>query len=478
MFFSLALVNFIVAVFGSRDYCNMTFPASATSLQQARKALSSILQESNGALSSDLSICLLPGAHSVTAHPHALDASHSVRSGPGRVVWRGVGPGVQISGGAQVVSWVQGTLGGGDVYVAPVPGAVAPGSIIRNLWVAGVRASRTSISQPSSFLRGMKPWVGADSVGYTVGAVPSSWLFNGTTAIEFTYPIVVKNWISPRCTVASILGLNITLASPCGLFLHSRQEGAALVAPAVIEAAPVFPLAPGTFFHDVSGGALYYALASGQSAADLATSAFIAAQEVLLDAVNVSGHVYQGLQFVFGSWSQVNTRDGYVDTQAAVYECSPGSERCATGLALPPGISTASGSGVPTGSAEPLGNVRVSGGENCAFEGCTFAHLGAAYALSVMGGSHAVQVFNNTFYDLSGGFLKLGSINPTGHAGSADPADWDSFAAITHNVASNLAKEYDGAAGYFGGFLFSARVEHNTVSDAGYSGFSQGWGAS
>ena len=39
-----------------------------------------------------------------------------------------------------------------------------------------------------------------------------------------------------------------------------------------------------------------------------------------------------------------------------------------------------------------------------------------------------------------------------------------------------MAVEYDGACGYFGGFLFSADVSHNSVSDAGYSGFSQGWG--
>jgi len=62
-------------------------------------------------------------------------------------------------------------------------------------------------------------------------------------------------------------------------------------------------------------------------------------------------------------------------------------------------------------------------------------------------------------------------------AGSSDPGAWDAFASVTGNTAEDMALEYDGACGYFGGFLYSADVSHNTVRDAGYSGFSQGWGA-
>lgn len=110
-----------------------------------------------------------------------------------------------------------------------------------------------------------------------------------------------------------------------------------------------------------------------------------------------------------------------------------------------------------------------------AFEGCGFAHLGAAYALSIMGGAKGPVVRGCVFTDLSGGFLKLGSIT-VAQNGGADPSLWDSGASVTYNWASGLAEEYGGACGYFGGFLFSADVSHNTVYDAGYSGFSQGWG--
>lgn len=127
-------------------------------------------------------------------------------------------------------------------------------------------------------------------------------------------------------------------------------------------------------------------------------------------------------------------------------------------------------------AGEPRGAVQVSGSSFVTFNNCTFIHLGSPYALSVMESSKHVTVTASSFMDLSGGFLKLGSVDGTRYGGSPNPNDWDSHFSITHNVASDQAVEYGGAAGFFGGFIFSADVSHNTVSDAGYSGFSVGWG--
>jgi hypothetical protein len=70
--------------------------------------------------------------------------------------------------------------------------------------------------------------------------------YGSTARIEFTWPIVLANWIAPRCTIASIVGLNITLASPCGGFLAARNVyHSSLPPPVAVEAAPTFPLAPG-----------------------------------------------------------------------------------------------------------------------------------------------------------------------------------------------------------------------------------------
>ena len=561
--------------------CNITLPPSPSSLATGRAAVASLLAATRGHLSTDFVVCLQPGIHSVASSPHELTgAAHGVRSGAGRVRWRGLGAGVRVSGGVQVQGWAPASLGGGAVYAAAVPPAVAAqGTVIRQLWVAEARAARTALANPAGFLQGMSLWEGASTIGYVTGAVPAAWLANNTQAIEFVYPIVLQNWVSPRCTVASIELLappappgtmsgplpststishsginpgqnvsgqiayagdfatpqacanacvaadictsytyhdstvgggfalqcyfrldhvwepeggwaghwsgakasgassaNITLAAPCGAFLATHGRAV----PVSVEAAPLFPLAPGAFYHDRAHSTLFYALGVNQTAADLEASAWVAGTEVLVGTTNVSGHVYEGLVFEYAGWAQPNTGDGYVDSQAAVYACTPGASpycpAAASDIALRPGTLVRRAGAVPMGSAEPRGSVRVSGGSDTAFVGCTFRHLGAAYALSLMEGTQRSAVTNCSFTDLSGGFLKLGSVGVAA-AGSSDPGAWDAFASVTGNTAEDMALEYDGACGYFGGFLYSADVSHNTVRDAGYSGFSQGWGA-
>lgn len=547
--------------------CAVLLAPNASSLALGRAFVATALAAARNHLSHDLVVCLAPGVHSVALSPHALTAEHSVVTGPGRVVWRGASPAsTLVSGGAQVTGWTPTTLGGAPVYAARVP-AAAGAAVIRQLWVGGARAARTVVQSPADALGGLALWTApGGAVGYVAGAVPTPWLANARS-IEFTWPIVIHNWVAPRCTIASIAplapppggitgplagvsvvsaggllphgnvshqiryagdfdsaaacaaacvaaadctaytwhdasvagyalecffridgawepsagwaghfsgdktsgGANITLASPCGAFLVA----AGVAAPVTAEAAPVFPLAPGTFFHDAAAATLYYALAAGQSAADLEADAWVAVQEVLVSADGVRGHAWEGIGFVYGAWAQANSGDGFVDEQAAVYACSAGAPFCDASIAARPGAAArGSGSG---GLAEPRGNVRVSGGAAVSFSGCAFSHLGAAYALSIMGGSQAPLVTNCTFTDLSGGALKLGSV-ATAAAGSADPADWDAGAIVTHNVADDMAIEYAGSVGVFNGFLFSAVVASNSVSDAGYSGFSQGWG--
>ena len=72
-----------------------------------------------------------------------------------------------------------------------------------------------------------------------------------------------------------------------------------------IEQAPIFPLAPGSFYHDVRGGVVYYALAPAQTEADLQGDAWTSAADVIVAYSNVTGHVWEGVTFQYGSWAQV-----------------------------------------------------------------------------------------------------------------------------------------------------------------------------
>ena len=288
-----AAIAFAAFAAAEASRCAFSVSPGNFSLFDAKSQLRSILQGTGHVLASDHVICIHPGRYDVSRTPLTFGPEDSV-SGDGRVVWKAVAPGVTISGGVAVTGWEPTTLGGASVFVAPVPAGFAPGAVVRQLWVAGARASRT-ITDATSVFGTATPWQSADAytAGFIVERIPAAWSINrcakdeqagvlfpfvtphmlhcSTTSIEFTWPIVLANWIAPRCTIAAISGLNITLASPCSGFLVARNVyHSSLPAPVTAEAAPQFPLGPGVFYHDAEGGLLYYALGPGQTAADLA----------------------------------------------------------------------------------------------------------------------------------------------------------------------------------------------------------------
>ena len=416
----------------------------------------------------DVVVCLEPGEYLAAAATPAspvleLTAEDAPPAGGGRVVWRGAG--AVFSGGTRLTGWAAATYAGGAAYVAALPPA-APGeaAVVRQLWVAGARARRVTRSV-ASFLGALAPWSGAGGAGFVAaGALPAGFGDDALAArsIELSWPVVVDNWISPRCTVASVdaQARNITLAEPCGSLLVARAKGS-LPAPVTVEAVPgpgAGPLAPGEFFHDVAARRVFYALAAGQAPADLEASATTSLAQELLTLANASGHAFEGVAFEFATWAQPNSPDGYVDEQSTVIACSS--------AAVTPGCAG--------GEAEPEGAVAVSGSSAIEFSNCSFAHIGAAWALSVDRGSQACAVRACTFADLSGGFLKLGSVDAQFASGA--PARWDAHSVVADNTASDMAIEFEGAAGLFGGYLFNASIEHNAISDAGYDGISCGWG--
>ena len=254
------------------------------------------------------------------------------------------------------------------------------------------------------------PWVSTGgkgaptAVGFTTSSpLPASWAKSKPNTIEFAWPIVIRNWIEPRCTVASILGNNVTLASPCALHLFNRHGGTP-PAPGRIEAAPpaATGLSPGEFFHDTTDNTLHYQLAPGQTKAQLNAGAWIATKEAIVEHKGTVGQSWENLQFSYSTWMQPNSADGYVDSQATVYACTASSEGCNLGT-----------------TGEPLGAVRVSGGRDLTFSGCEFSHLGSAYALSVVDSSKRVSVTGSTFMDLSvRHFLAALLLRPLSHTSS------------------------------------------------------------
>ncbi len=261
----------------------------------------------------------------------------------------------------------------------------------RDFWPAGKeglparRASRSTLTSPAQILGQMTPWQNSGGfVGFSTELdVPTDWL-TGSPTIEFVWPIVIANWIEPRCCIRSIEGRNITLADPCGALLLKRNVYAKTLAPPVrVEAVPTKTPSPGSFYHDSTIGVLYYTLQSDETASDLEARSFAAALESLLVVSNTSQHSWINVSFQTSTWFQPNLPAGYVDIQSCVYASDN------TGNA-----------------AEPPAAVTISLSSDIVISGCTFSAIGTPYALLAGSSSHRISITQSFFFDLSGGAVR------------------------------------------------------------------------
>ena len=346
------------------------------SLPEAVEFVAAAISSSNGRLERDLTVCIF-GTHVVT-QPLVVDHRCTPES-DGRIIWLGFD--ATVSGAIQLQSWQQVV---GSTYSVKVPQSFT-GPTIRDLWPAGRRASRSTLQSPEQILGQMTPWQSSDgSVGFsTENDVPAEWQQN-TEAIEFVWPIVVANWIEPRCCVSSIKDRNVTLANPCGALLMKRNVYAKTLSPPVrIEAVPSKTPSPGSFYHDTGAGVLYYTLQSDQTVADLEAHSFTTAMESLLVVSNTSQHSWINVTFQFSTWFQANKPAGFVDTQSCVYAFDPAGN-----------------------AAEPPAAVEIAFSTDIEITGCKFSSIGSPYALLAGSSSNRINITNSYFYDLSGGAVR------------------------------------------------------------------------
>ena len=266
---------------------------------------------------------------------------------------------------------------------------------------------------------------------------------------------VIKNWIEPRCVVSSVnlSAKAMLLDAGCYASLEARIGGQQRPRPdgAFLENVPGPPRAGE--FH-ATRRALYYQPLSGTAAAP--RDAWVPIQELLLSASGLSDHSFENVDFEYSTDRQPSAPGGYVETQSAVI-----------------------GPPCPPRGCEPRGAVSVGASRNVSFVGCRFARLGSMYALAIGGASRGVVVRGCHFNDLSGGALKLGNVgvdDGNARALSSDPAQWDVDYLVERNVVKDAAVEWRGASAMFVGYVARLVLQHNTISDTGYTGISLGWG--
>ncbi len=353
-----------------------------SSIPEAVAFVEVAVSSSNAPLSHDFTVCIF-GPHvlarTVRVDQRATPASHA------RIVWLGFA--ASISGAIQLQSWQQ--AAGATFSVTLPPSFTAP--TVRDLWPAGKvglsprRASRSTLQSPAQVLGNMTAWQSSSGlVGFlTERDVPADWQRSPHT-IEFVWPIVVANWIEPRCCVQSIDGRNITLADPCGALLIKRNVYAKTLAPPVrVEAVPTAAPPAGSFYYDSTTRTLFYTLLPDETAADLEARSYTTAMESLLVLSNSSRHSWINVSFQFSTWHQPNAPAGYVDTQSCVYASDNAGN-----------------------AAEPPAAVTIALSTDIEISGCVFSAIGSPYALLAGSSSSRISITHNHFYDLSGGAVR------------------------------------------------------------------------
>lgn len=341
-----------------------------------------------------------------------------------------------VSGGTPVGGWAQ---AGGGVYVADLPASLAPA---RNLWVNGVRMNRTRVDGASLGLT-------ATAAGYETATAPN---WSQPDGVELLYLSNVRNWIQPRCLVGSMDAgdtTTITVQAGCWKALTTRHGGVPPVPTAAENVGQ--PQRPGEFFADFSAGKLYLYPPAGVDPSASGADVVVGTSESLLNGTGVHTHSWSGVTFQYSTWSGVGKDMGYVPSQSAVHACSNG------------------------GSCEPVGAVHFTASVGLTFANCTWQNHGAVYGLGVGGASSSIRVHGCTFYDLSGGAVKLGNVD-NARAVSNVTTDWDMNISLSRSTISHSSLEYLGAAAVFAGYVADTEIDHNSIFNTGYSGVSLGWG--
>jgi hypothetical protein len=384
-----------------------------------------------------------------------------------------------VSGGIPITDWriidVKRNL-----WAATAPAALTNA---RQIYVDGVRATRT---------RGRTPLpITMTATGYTVDAPaittprnPSDleFVYTGGNSVWSEHSQGLGPWTEPRCPVASIEGLAITMAQPCWdnstkrIMLESGQRTANLVGPASIGKTPAYAEnayellgTPGQFYFDRPARTIYYVPRLGEKLATADVEAPLV--ETLISgegaaAAPIHDIAFTNIQFSYAAWLRPSGPEGFSEIQANYTLTGPRAWATQGLCKLAPNGECPYGAW----TKEP-GNVSFRNGHNIQFRNDAFLHLGAA-GLDLGDGAQNDLVEGCVFTDISGNGLELGGVDKP----LAPEAERTRDNRIRNNHIFNIGAEFRGGIGIVTGYAQRTRIEHNQIDHTPYAAISMGWG--
>lgn len=232
---------------------------------------------------------------------------------------------------------------------------------------------------------------------------------------------------------------------------------------------------PGEWFLDTKAEKIYYLPRPNEN---LATAQVIA--PVLETLVRIAGTVdhpvsnvlFKGISFQHTGWLRPS-QQGHVPHQAGLYMLD------AYKLKIP-GTPDKKSLENQAWVGRPAAAVDVNFVQHTSFENCRFEHM-AATGLDYHKGVQDNLIQGNLFKDIGGTGIMAGVFadeateihlpyNP------ADEREVCQNLTISNNLITNVTNEDWGCVGIGAGYVRGITIEHNDISDVGYSGISMGWG--
>ena len=404
----------------------------------------------------------------VNVHPgvYRLEKTIRINSSPGIPVVFRASPGnpAVFDGGIRLRGWKEGLLDGRRVWTCDISEVKAGGLYFRQLFVNGRRAMRARLPAKWNFRI-------AEVTGYSPGD-KTGWGqpgrnhfrarkedFREFRNLQDVEAVVLHYWVEERMPVLSydpVTGMvKSTRTSRAPLY----QDFAGNPAPYYIDNVFEGLNEPGSWYLDRGEGRCYY-LPLRNERLDGA-EIYAPRLHMLMDMRGRNGESvelikFEGIVFRHSEWSQPSTAgvpESYMSSGATPHEMAAD-------------CSFASG---PQAAAGVPGAVRLEGCRNCAFESCTFEHLGW-YAIEIERGCTGIRVVDCDICDIGAGGIKIngGELNePRGeHTG---------LNRISGNRISRLGRVFHAAVGILARKTFRNVITKNHIHDLFYTGISVGW---
>jgi hypothetical protein len=232
---------------------------------------------------------------------------------------------------------------------------------------------------------------------------------------------------------------------------------------------------PGEWFLDSKAEKIYYIPRPNEN---LTTAQVIAPSlETLVRIAGTIDHpvtnvTFKGISFQHTGWLRPS-QQGHVPHQAGLYMFD------AYKLKIP-GTPDKKSLENQAWIGRPAAAVEVNFAQHTMFENCRFEHL-AATGLDYHKGVQDNFIRGNLFKDIGGTGILAGVFadeateihlpyNPT------DDREVCTNLTITNNLITAVTNEDWGAVGIGAGYVRNISIEHNDISEVGYSGISMGWG--